>query len=211
MKKWTTVRLTELALLIALEIIMGLTPLGYLSLPFLPLPASLLTIPVAIGAVLLGPAESTLLGLVFGIISFTKGFTSTGLMTRAMYAASIPGSFVVTVGGRVLMGLCTGLLVLAVRKLMLKKGRSGDSLPACLVGSFGAPILNTVFYMGLLMLLFYHNEYVQDLAGKLGTMNPILLIAAMVGTQAIIEAVTCGVIGTAVSKALQAAMKRRRA
>ena len=46
--------LTQLALLIALELVMANTPLGML--PVGPINASLLTIPVAIGAILLGPA-----------------------------------------------------------------------------------------------------------------------------------------------------------
>ena len=199
MKKTNTLRLCELALLVAVEIIMGFTPLGFLQLGIIA--ASLLTIPVAIGAILLGPAESTLLGLVFGLISFAKGFTSTGLMTRAMYAASLSGSFIVSVGGRVLMGLCTGLLVQAVRKLSKNQG-----LLSCIAGSFAAPVLNTVFYMGLLMLLFYHNEYIQNMVTTTGITNPILLIGAMVGIQAVIEAITCGIISTAVGKALQTAL-----
>ena len=194
-------RLCELALLVAVEIVMGLTPLGYLNLGIIA--ASLLTIPVAIGAILLGPLESTLLGLIFGVISFAKGFTSTGLMTRAMYAASIPGSFVVTVGARVLMGLTVGLLVAWVRK------KTPKDLLSSLVGGFGAPLLNTCFYMGLLMLLFYHSEYVQNLVSTTGISNPILLIGFMVGTQALIEAVTCGILSIAVSKALQAALRKK--
>ncbi len=201
MKNKKTLWICELSLLVALEIVMSLTPLGYLNLGFIA--ASLLTIPVAVGAILLGTGASVLLGLVFGITSFIKGFSSAAPMTVAMYAASVPGSFVVAVIGRVLMGLCTGLIVKAVR------GRvSGKSVADNIVGSLAAPLLNTAFYMGLLMLLFYHSEYIQNLIAQTGISNPILLIGFMVGTQALIEAVTCGVIATAVSKALQTALHR---
>ena len=190
-----------IALLVAIEVVMSLTPLGFLNLGFLS--ASLLTIPVAVGAILLGPAASTLLGLVFGVISFIKGFSSTSLMTAAMYSASIPGSFVVAVVGRVLMGLCAGLLVQWTRRLVKKK-----SIADNIVGSLAAPLLNTAFFMGLLMLIFYHSEYIQGLIESTGISNPFLLIGMMVGTQALIEAAACGVIATAVSKALQAALHR---
>ena len=201
MRNPKTLRLCELALLVTVEIVMGLTPLGYLNLGIIA--ASLLTIPVAIGAIVLGPLESTFLGLVFGIISFIKGFTSTGLMTQAMYAASIPGSFVVTIIGRVLMGLTTGLLVAWIKK------KAKNDLASCLVGGFAAPLLNTFFYMGLLMLLFYHTEYIQNMISTTGISNPILLIGVMVGTQALIEAATCGVISTAVSKTLLVTLHRK--
>ena len=67
MKKDKTLKLCEFSMLVAVEVVMSLTPLGFLNLGFLS--ASLLTIPVAVGAVLLGPLSSTLLGLVFGGIS----------------------------------------------------------------------------------------------------------------------------------------------
>ncbi len=201
MKNKKTLLLCEFALLVAIEVVMSVTPLGFLHLGFLD--ASLLTIPVAVAAILIGPLASTLLGFTFGIISFIKGFSSTAAMTIAMYSVSIPGAFVVAVIGRVLMGLCTGLLVRAVQKIT-KKSSIADNI----VGSLAAPLLNTAFFMGLLMLLYYHSEYIQGMVQSTGVANPFLLIGVMVGTQALIEAVTCGIISTAVSKALQAALHR---
>jgi len=203
MKKIDTLRLCELALLVAVEILMSLTPLGFLNLGFLS--ASLLSIPVAIGAILLGPLESTLLGAIFGLCSFFKGFSSPSLLQIAMYSTSIPGVFVVSFGGRVLMGLCTGLVVRAIRRIRGKEG-----LLDCVAGSLAAPLLNTAFFMGLLMLIFYHSEYITNLVRETGISNPFLLIGFMVGIQAIIEAVTCGIISTAVSKAIHAAVRKRR-
>ena len=81
-----TLILTEFALLVAVEIVMSVTPLGYLDLPFLS--ASLLSIPVAVGAIILGPWASTLLGLVFGLTSFIKGFSTTSPMTIARWSSS---------------------------------------------------------------------------------------------------------------------------
>ena len=203
MKNKKTLMLCEFALLVAIEVVMSVTPLGFLHLGFLD--ASLLTIPVAVAAILIGPWASTLLGFTFGIISFIKGFSSTAAMTIAMYAVSIPGAFVVAVAGRVLMGLCTGLLVRAVQK-MIKKTSIADNI----VGSLAAPLLNTAFFMGLLMLLYYHSEYIQGLVQSTGVANPFLLIGIMVGTQALIEAATCGIISTAVSKALQVALHKEK-
>ena len=64
MKNRTNTRwLTQLALLVAVLLVMNYTPLGYLQVG--PLSMSLLTIPVAIGAMTLGPVAGAILGGVF--------------------------------------------------------------------------------------------------------------------------------------------------
>ena len=61
MKNRTNTRwLTQLALLVAVLLVMNYTPLGYLQVG--PLSMSLLTIPVAIGAMTLGPVAGAILG-----------------------------------------------------------------------------------------------------------------------------------------------------
>ena len=56
--------LTQLALLAAVIILMALTPIGYIRTPILTV--TLITIPVAVGAMLLGPKGGAICGLVFG-------------------------------------------------------------------------------------------------------------------------------------------------
>ena len=60
--------MVQLAVLIAIMLILAFTPLGYLRIG--PLAISLMTIPVVIGAMILGPAGGAVLGLVFGLTSF---------------------------------------------------------------------------------------------------------------------------------------------
>ena len=67
--KTTNVRyLAQLALLAAIEVVMKLMGLG--SVPVGPLYMSFLTVPIAVGAIVLGPLASTILGGVFGFVSF---------------------------------------------------------------------------------------------------------------------------------------------
>ena len=71
MKNRTNVRwLTQLALLAAILLVMNYTPLGYLQLG--PLSASLLTVPVAIGAMTMGSLAGAILGGIFGATSFIQ-------------------------------------------------------------------------------------------------------------------------------------------
>ena len=68
-----TRRLTQLALLVAIMLVLAFTPLGYLKLgPALEI--TFMTIPVAVGAILLGPASGAFLGGVFGLTSFIQCF-----------------------------------------------------------------------------------------------------------------------------------------
>ena len=195
--------MTQLALLTAITLVLAYTPIGYL--PLGPFNVSFLSVPVCIGAVVMGPGVGAFLGLVFGLTSFGNALSGGSVMGVALMSVSPVGYFVQSVVGRVLMGLCTGLIFRAVRKV----DRRGFA--SYVVGAVSAPLLNTVFYMGLMCLIFYNCDYVQNLVASTGAANPILLVLAVVGVQGVIEVLVCGVIGSVISKAVDAALGRRAA
>ena len=119
-RKANTRRLTQLALLLALVLIMSYTPLGYL--PVGPLTLSLLTIPVAIGAMLLGPAAGAVLGGAFGLTSFFNALRGGSAMGSALFALNPLATFVMCFGARLAMGWLCGLVY---------PGISGRSAAAC--------------------------------------------------------------------------------
>mgnify|MGYP002231725940 CR=1 FL=1 len=65
--------MVELAMMIAIILLMSFTPLGYLRTPGLSI--TLLTIPVAVGAIILGPKGGAVCGLAFGATSFYMAVT----------------------------------------------------------------------------------------------------------------------------------------
>ena len=75
------------------------------------------------------------------------------------------------------------------------------------VGGFSAAFLNTVFFMGFLVLLFYGSPYVQGLVEALGVSNPLAFVVIMVGGQAIVEWATCCVMAAAVTVPLRKYLK----
>ena len=151
MKNRTNVRwLTQLALLVAILLVLNYTPLGYLQIG--PLSASLLTVPVAIGAMTMGPMAGAILGGVFGATSFIQMVEGKSAMGAALFQVSPVGSFVVSFVARVLMGLCAGLIFAALRKALPKNEKL-----CCFLGGLSAPVLNTVFFMGFLVLIFYNS------------------------------------------------------
>ena len=205
MKKQTfSIRaMTQLALLTAITLVLAYTPIGYL--PLGPFNVSFLAVPVCIGAVVMGPGVGAFLGLVFGLTSFGNALSGGSAMGVALLSVSPAGYFVQSVVGRVLMGLCVGLIFRALSRL------TGRSLASYVTAAVCAPLLNTVFYMGLMCLIFYNCEYVQNLVATTGAANPILFVLAVVGAQGLIEILVCGVVGTIISKAVDTALGKRRA
>lgn len=193
MKKRTNVRwLTQLALLAAILLVMNYTPLGYLQLG--PLSASLLTVPVAIGAMTMGPLAGAILGGIFGATSFIQMVEGKSAMGAALFSVNPFGAFVVSFVARVLEGLCAALIFNALRKAMPKKEKL-----CCVIGAICTPVLNTVFFMGFLVLFFYNCDYVQNQAQTLGATNAFMFIVLLVGVQAVIEWLICGVVASAVT------------
>ena len=76
-----TKRMVQLALMISIIFVMAFSPLGYLRTPGLTI--TFLTVPVAVGAVLMGPLAGAVCGLAFGITSLITAMTG-GLIFAAL-------------------------------------------------------------------------------------------------------------------------------
>ena len=190
----------RLALLVAIEFAMRLLGLG--RVPVGPLYMSFLTLPIAVGAICLGPVAGLILGSVFGGFSLYDAITGAGGMTAAFFAVSPVHTVILTVGMRMLMGLCCALLYRLVRQAD-KKG-----LFSYFVGAISAPLLNTLFFMGYIVLVFYNTSAVQDIVAAKGAANPLMFVVLLVGTQGLVEAAVCGILGGIVSKAVDVFLKR---
>ena len=168
-----TKTLTRVALLVAIELVMKMVGLG--SVPVGPLYMSFLTLPIAVGAITMGPAVGALLGGVFGAVSFYDAITGASAMTGALFQVSPVNTFILCVGMRVLMGLCCGLIFSGLKRFD-KPGTWSYILSA-----MSAPFLNTVFFMGWIVLAFYGCDYVQNLVSVKGAANPFMFVVLLVG------------------------------
>lgn len=194
MKRKLNVRhMTQLALLMAIIILMAYTRLGYLNTPW-GLPVSLIVIPVAVGGIVMGPKAGTFLGLVFGLTSFTKTFGDAGL-GPLMLEANPVGYFILCVVPRVLVGLLPSLLYSGLKRY--PKMRTVSQALCC----FLTPVVNTVLYMTTLWLLFADTWLAYNAIEGSG-LNVLWLMLSGVAVNGIVEAAACLLIGTAVSKAL---------
>lgn len=199
--------LMELALLVGILLTMNLTGLAMIPLPGQY--ASIMTVPVAVGAMILGPLAGGILGGVMGCISFYTAI-KTGFST--LFLAGYTGglvvvlSFVNTIIPRVLMGVCVGWIFRGIHRLDRTKTIS------YYIGGVAAPLLNTLFYMTVLVLIFLNAPTLQALLPEnLMTAfkdNVLLFVALYVGPQALIEAVVGCVISGSVCKALSVVLKQ---
>ena len=102
-----------LAVLIAIMLLFSFTPIGYLKVGAIEI--TFMCIPVAVGAILLGPACGALLGAVFGVTSFVQCF---GLSAFGTFLFSVQPVYtaLVCILPRILCGYLTGLIFRAVAK-----------------------------------------------------------------------------------------------
>ena len=191
MRSTKTIKMAQMAILIAVVLIMAFTPLGYLKTAGLEI--SLITIPVAIGAMVIGPGAGAVLGAVFGLTSFYQCF---GMSPFGAVLLSINPlyTFLVCVPTRILMGYLAGVLFKA-----FIKADKGNTV-CYFVGGFMPAFLNTLFFMGTLILFFWNTEYIQSLnaAGA----NPFMFVIAFVGINGVVEWIATTVAGGIVSKAV---------
>ena len=196
--KTTNVRyLAQLALLAAIEVVMKLMGLG--SVPVGPLYMSFLTVPIAVGAMTMGP----ILGGVFGLVSMKDAITGVSAMTSVFFQISPINTFVLCVVMRVLMGWCVGLLFRVLRRVDHKKSWS------YFVGAMSAPLLNTIFFMGYIVLVFYKTDYIQERVASLGVANPLSFVIALVGVQGLIEIIVGCAVGGVLARAVASFLGHR--
>lgn len=187
-KKSNVKTLVQLALLTAIELIMAFTPLGYLKIG--PVSITFMAIPVAVGAIVLGPISGAFLGLVFGLTSFSQCFGADTFGTTLLGINAFSTAFMCLVP-RILMGLFAGLIFGGLKKTTL--GETGGAL----LSSLACSVINTVLFVGSLIVLFGNTEYIKGYGDSV-----IAVIMALVSVNTVIEAIACTIIGGAVSKAV---------
>ena len=144
--KFSTRDMVTTAMLSAILLLMSYTPLGYLNIG--PLAISLNMIPVAVGAIALGPIGGMILGGMFGITSFLQciGIGGTSAMGVILFEINPFLAFVQRFVPRLLAGLLSAYIFKASKRFI-------NGTVAGFITGFGAALLNTVLFMAALVLL----------------------------------------------------------
>ena len=144
-KKNTALRMTQLAILTAIVVLLQCFG-GLLRLPFMGTAGNLVLIPIAIGAILLGPAAGTWLGFLCGAVIYLFGVTGADPFTHILFEAHPLITALICLVKTSLAGFLAALLYRAVAKY--------NEYLALLLTAILVPIVNTgVFVLGCFTIL----------------------------------------------------------
>ena len=208
-KSFDTMTFSITSLFVAIIILMAFTPIGYLQLGLIK--ATIITIPVILGSIILGPKIGGLLGLLFG---FTSLISNTFMPVLLSFAFSpfipIPGTengsilaLVVCFLPRILVGIVPYYVFTFLQKLT-KGNIKFEAISLSIAGIAGA-MINTLLVMHLIFFLF------QDAYASVKEVSVQVLYGAVlsvIGTIGIPEALIAAVVTAAVGKALLHYKKR---
>ncbi|MDR1217332.1 MAG: ECF transporter S component [Oscillospiraceae bacterium] len=222
MKKgiFSTGNLTRLAVLVAILLIFCYTPLG--RIPLGPIFITLNMIPVVIGAIVLGPTGGAILGVIFGLWSFSTCFGTdafgTALVNQGFGTAVLVG--VMCIVPRFIAGWLPGFIYRWAKKERKLKFEhydvDGDKsvyrgytlmrvvFPAAPLASLAGSLINTALFVGAVVLLFAKNPVTAEM---MGTADAWTIITLLITQNALFEAIACTVVGGAVGRALMRTWK----
>ena len=191
-QKNKTYRIAILGILSAFIIVQTFVPfLGNIPIP--PLNPTIIHITVIVAAFVLSTKDGMLVGLVWGLARMVKAYT----LPASPLDLLLWTNPVIAVVPRVMVGLVAGLVFHAFLK---RKQEKVGMVTAAVLGS----LTNTVLVLGFIAL-FYGNEYATALNGD--PSNLLKVLAGIVATNGIGEAVAAGLIAPFIATAL---MKVRR-
>lgn len=187
--------LVLLGLLSAILIIMSITPLGYLKIGLLAITLNM--IPVAVGAAALGPVGGIILGAVFGITSILEAANGTSGIGAITMTISPVLTVVHRLVPRVITGFILGVFYRCARKHMSVK------VSGCILG-FLAAFLNTVTFLGLLVLLFKDTQFFSARVAEAGG-SVLMYLASIAGVNVLVEMVVSTLVVSALLTSLERA------
>ena len=196
----SVLKLTLTAIFLAIIVVMSFTPIGYLKIGTIEI--SLLAIPVAAGAALLGVGGGALLGLSFGITSLIQCFGMSAFGTALMGINPL-FTVILCIVPRVLVGVASAL----VYKVL--KGKNLQVNVTTLASFLTAAVVNTVLFVGLFIALFGRTEFYAGLETQFATTGIIAFFAAFVGVNGIVEAVASAVVGGALGGVIKRIEKQK--
>ncbi len=191
-----TRRLTTTALMSALTLILGLTPIGFLTIPFTTIDITLMCLPVIIGAIVIGWKEGLLLGLLFALTSLFKALTAPSPLVAALLPyplALYPSIFIPR--------LLIPLVAYGVWRLTVRLPKAVSLGIAAAAGS----LTNTALFLGMFYVLG-----AGPIATQLGMTTGAVgaLLAGVVLTNGLPEAAVAVLLCVPIMYALQKVIKK---
>ena len=179
-------KMTVIGVLSAISIMMSMLPfIGYI--PIGPTKATIMHIPVIIGAIIEGPVVGATIGLIFGLTSLWNAMTQPTITSRFFLNP------LVSILPRVLIGVVAYYVYQGIYKISKKVYAAG--FMAGLIGS----LANTVGVLGMIYVL-YADKYMERI-GQAGA-DAGKWLFTLAATNGVPEALVAALIVSAVSVSL---------
>ena len=204
-----TKQLTLTAIFLAIIILFSFTPLGFINLGFIK--ATLVHVPVIIGAIVLGPRIGAFLGLSFGLLSMTINTITPSVLSFAfspfipVYGTNSGSLWAIAIA--LIPRILTGVVPYYVYKALNKKSIN-QNISLFTAGITGS-LVNTILVMNMIYFLF-QDAYgsIKDIAAGSGLYKAILSVIFVNGVP---EALVAGIATSAVAAVLLKILEKNRA
>lgn len=204
-----TFNMVMTALFVAIIAVMTFIPnVGYINL--IVIKATLLHVPVIVGAIVLGPKNGAVLGAAFGITSLIKNTFEPSLLSFAFspfYSVGEIGgngwSVVIALVPRILVGIIPYFVYKGIEKLL--KDFKRRRLIAIPIAAAAGAFTNTLLVMNLIYFCF-RDEFAAARNIAVETVYDVIL--GIIAANGIPETIVAVVIGTPVCMALLRLMPR---
>ena len=180
-KKLEVRKMAIIGVLASISIMLSMTPLGFI--PIGPTNATIMHIPVIIGAILEGPIVGITVGAIFGATSLLRAFT---MPTITSFVLMNP---LVSILPRVLIGI----VAYYVYKLIVKFTKN-VFVSGWITGVIGS-LVNTIGVLGMTYIL-YGARYAEALEKSASAAKTVIL--TLIATNGIPEAIVGGFVVSAV-------------
>lgn len=198
-KKLNVVAMVELALLTAAVLILQLAGVA-IKLPFLGTPVSLVLVPIALGAMLLGPLAGAWLGFVFGMVVFVVcGVMATDPFTAMLFADHPVLTALTCLVKSTLAGYLAGIVYHIVEKK--------NALAATFLAAGVTPVVNTgVFILGCITMM----GTVSEIAAGLGQGFLYFVIIGCAGLNFVFEMILNLALAPALCRVVKVVTNQRK-
>lgn len=200
-------KLTLAAFFVAIEILMAITPIGFI--PVGAINITTMHLPVILSGIILGPAYGALMGFVFGLTSMLKA-------TFAPNITSFCFSPFITVGGvhgnfaslfiafvpRITLGVLSFYIYRTLRRYKKGEKKVFSRITASAISAGANTLIHTLFVMGSIWL-FFGTQYANAAGISVGA-----VIIAVLTSNGILEIVLASIVIPALVRALKPTLER---
>lgn len=186
-----TKNLVVLGMLLALTIILDLTPLG--AIPMGGISATIVHLPTILAGILLGPILGAVMGFMFGIVSFLHALLrNTGLPFDLLFLNPL-----ISVLPRIFIGVGAYYAYAGIK--FVTKAKMMNPVPV-IIGALLGSFTNTILVLGMLVIVY--GGKIESMLGEAGlSVSAFGWALGVAGANGVIEAIVSAVILTPIALA----------